>query len=291
MSRRETGALPPTHTIDATATSIASRFLVGAYETDGPGVWERLPHRHDFVELVYVRSGSGLHYVDADAVPIAPHQLFVIAPGQVHHWEPVEPVRGTLVLFREDFLTGVGGPDADTGVGVWETRALRPGPAERERLEHILAGLAAEAGMRDEHQELALRTLLTLLLVQCRRLSRDRSADALTPRRGLSAAFERIVRDRASASLTVAECARELAVTPGHLSEVVAVSTGRTPGEIIRGEVAREAQRLLARTELSCAQIAGQLGFDDASYFSRFFRRECGATPSAFRAGRTPRAA
>ncbi|WP_025157699.1 helix-turn-helix transcriptional regulator [Leifsonia aquatica] len=283
MTRRAPAALPPTHTIDATATSIAARFLVGPYETCGPGAWESQPHRHDFVELVYVTSGSGTHHVDTDTYPIQPDQLYVVAPGRLHHWQPEEPVRGTLVLFREDFLTGLGGPDA-VGAGAWASNALLPVGDDRARIERILAGLEAEMGMRDGHQELALRSLLTLLLVECRRLAVDHAAAPIGPRRGLSAAFERIVRERASAALTVAECARLLAVTPGHLSEVVAAATGRTPGEIIRSEVSREAQRLLARTELSCSQIATQLGFDDASYFSRYFRRECGLTPSAFRA-------
>ena len=47
--------------------------------------------------------------------------------------------------------------------------------------------------------------------------------------------------------------------------------------------VAGEAQRLLSRTSLTGAQIATSLSFDDPSYFSRFFRRETGVTPSAYR--------
>ena len=45
-----------------------------------------------------------------------------------------------------------------------------------------------------------------------------------------------------------------------------------------------EAQRELAYTTLSVKHIAYKLGFTDAGYFTRFFERETGATPSAWRA-------
>ncbi|WP_313329399.1 helix-turn-helix domain-containing protein, partial [Stutzerimonas balearica] len=52
----------------------------------------------------------------------------------------------------------------------------------------------------------------------------------------------------------------------------------------VNERLAREAQRQLAYTDLDVQQIARDLGFADAAYFSRFFRKQAGVTPSAFRA-------
>lgn len=82
------------------------------------------------------------------------------------------------------------------------------------------------------------------------------------------------------------ESARHLGVSEGYLSEAVKTSTGRTPGELIRQTRVHEAKRLLLRTELSVRQVAGRVGFGDAAYFCRFFRRETGASPGDFRRGR-----
>jgi AraC family transcriptional activator of pobA len=45
---------------------------------------------------------------------------------------------------------------------------------------------------------------------------------------------------------------------------------------------------MLLYTGESAARIAVALGFEDASYFSRFFRRMTGLSPSRFRAGAAP---
>jgi AraC family transcriptional activator of pobA len=44
-----------------------------------------------------------------------------------------------------------------------------------------------------------------------------------------------------------------------------------------------EAKRLLIYTDLTSAEVAYSLGFEDPSYFVRFFRRETGAAPIRFR--------
>ncbi|MBY8850498.1 helix-turn-helix domain-containing protein [Saccharothrix sp. MB29] len=77
--------------------------------------------------------------------------------------------------------------------------------------------------------------------------------------------------------------ADRIGVTPGHLTEVVKAATGRTPSQLVREARTREAQRLLARTDLSVRQVAGRVGFADPAYFCRFFRREAGTSPGEFR--------
>ena len=47
-----------------------------------------------------------------------------------------------------------------------------------------------------------------------------------------------------------------------------------------------EAQRLLVHAEQPVKQLAAELGFQDASYFGRFFRKRTGMTPEQFRANR-----
>ena len=68
-----------------------------------------------------------------------------------------------------------------------------------------------------------------------------------------------------------------------HLRNSVKEKTGRSPGHILRQEIALEAKRLLIHSELTAAEIGFKLGFDDPSYFGRFFKRESGLSPTAFR--------
>jgi AraC-like DNA-binding protein/mannose-6-phosphate isomerase-like protein (cupin superfamily) len=264
------------YNIEQRRTTLRGSALVGSFAEDGPGPHTTIPHRHDFVEIVWVHSGSGTHLIDASEFAARPGTLHIVAPGQVHCWHPDSTdIDGTLVLFREEFLTGPGGLPART----WSGGMATPDDTTAARIDRMLAELREELTGDDDDRDAVVRHQLSALLLVC---SREIVAPA-RPRHVLGVAFQRMVRERRSATLTVAECARRLNVTPNHLNEVVTADTGRTPGAIIRSAVLLEAQRMLARSPLSCAQVASALAFEDPSYFSRFFRRETGVTPSAYR--------
>ncbi len=74
-------------------------------------------------------------------------------------------------------------------------------------------------------------------------------------------------------------------MTTGYLTEAVKAATGRTPGQLVREARTHEAKRLLAHTGLTVRQVAARVGMADPAYFCRFFRRETGLSPGAFRRG------
>ncbi len=62
--------------------------------------------------------------------------------------------------------------------------------------------------------------------------------------------------------------------------------TGRTCNEFIAEMRMREAIRLLARDDLLVKEVAYRVGFEDANYFSRRFKRVVGKSPTSYRRGR-----
>lgn len=239
-----------------------------------------LPHRHDFTQVLFLESGEGIHHVDFEPFPIDAPQLFVLARGQVHHWESHEMPRGRLIIFSDEFLDAAGPlPDPVREITMLGASPVRPSVDGLRRTRRLFDALEDEAVAASSEAEVAIRALITAVLVECSRAS-GTGAKAHT---GLTRAFIKIALAEPDARLTVTECARRLGVTAGHLSDAVLTDAGTTPGRILRRAIAREAQRLLSGTDLSASQISGLLGFTEPSYFSRFFRREVGQTPSAFR--------
>ncbi|MDB6140706.1 MAG: AraC family transcriptional regulator, partial [Verrucomicrobiaceae bacterium] len=74
-----------------------------------------------------------------------------------------------------------------------------------------------------------------------------------------------------------------LGVSVNHLNEMVSEHTGHSAGDIIRQRRLLDAKRLLLHSDFSISEIGYQTGFDDPSYFSRFFRRYAHTTPADFR--------
>ncbi|MDL2223342.1 helix-turn-helix domain-containing protein [Bacteroidales bacterium OttesenSCG-928-M11] len=77
--------------------------------------------------------------------------------------------------------------------------------------------------------------------------------------------------------------AEQLRISPNHLNKVVKTVTGKTAIQLlneIRLELARE---YLTNSELSISEVAYQLGFEDPSYFSRYFKKGTGISPSEWK--------
>jgi AraC family transcriptional activator of pobA len=84
----------------------------------------------------------------------------------------------------------------------------------------------------------------------------------------------------------VGDYADRLGVSPKHLNDCVRATTGASASGTLHARLQLEARRLLLHTDLPVTEIADRLGFSDASYFVRFFKRLAGTTPRAFRAQR-----
>ena len=75
-----------------------------------------------------------------------------------------------------------------------------------------------------------------------------------------------------------------LKVSADHLSRTCRQLVQKSAMEILHERLMLEARRLLAYTPMPIAQVADQLGYDDPAYFSKFFSRAIGHTPSEYRA-------
>lgn len=71
--------------------------------------------------------------------------------------------------------------------------------------------------------------------------------------------------------------------SPKTLSNIFSKLDQKTPLQIIRERITIEAKRLILYTDKSFKEIAYELGFDDPTGFSRFFKKQSGLSPSTFR--------
>ncbi|MFJ4808954.1 helix-turn-helix domain-containing protein [Streptomyces longwoodensis] len=268
----------------------APPFAAGSFEEVGPlSRWDR-PHRHTFYELVHVTAGSGAHVVDLARWPVRPPQLTVVLPGQVHHWEGGRGPEGSLALFTDDFL--VDHPGDREVLRELATRCPFPLDAEHDRaIGCLFAELLAEHRQRAAGHESVLRSLLHVLVLRAARLpgpagrhtGRGDGPRAQGRSAAVAEAFTELVAGPGAAGWSVRQCADRLGVTPGYLTQAVRAATGRPPGRLLIEARVYRAQQLLAHTRLSVRQVAARTGFSDPAYFGRFFRRETGSSPGAFR--------
>jgi AraC-like DNA-binding protein len=67
------------------------------------------------------------------------------------------------------------------------------------------------------------------------------------------------------------------------LNAITKTTLGKTCSQLMDEAVILEAKRYLLATSQQINQIAFDLGYEDISYFSRFFKKHTGYSPEAFR--------
>lgn len=84
-------------------------------------------------------------------------------------------------------------------------------------------------------------------------------------------------------NITRTEIADYVHLNPEYLSRLFRESTGASLKEYILSEKIRQAEKLLEHSHLSIGVIAGKVGFDNLSHFSKTFRIATGKTPQEYR--------
>lgn len=125
---------------------------------------------------------------------------------------------------------------------------------------------------------------LGLVLMHLWRLSGARPASA-GPGGGaaLVQRFRQLIELHFRENLGIDGYASLLGSTRGRLHDACLKLTGETPLAIVHARLMDEARARLSQTDMSVEQVAFSLGFREAAYFNRFFRRHAGETPGAFR--------
>ena len=271
--------------VDPVQVVMVEDFDIGV--ADGEPVRE--PHRHDYHELIWIRSGSGHHLLDGQLVPIIPGTLTVIGRGQVHVFERARSVTGASVRFGDEILHE--GPLARSepswllaGCGRWTVTVPRD---HVDALESTIAMLAAEtARPPDVHSAQLQLHLLSLLLVWIERwydVQRTERRDADDAGVQIFRRFAGVLERDFAAHHDAAHYADALAMPPAALSQTLNRIIGRSTKELITDRVMLEASRLLRFTDKTMGEIAYATGFSDPLYFSRAFKRHNGHSPSAYR--------
>jgi AraC family transcriptional activator of pobA len=257
----------------------------GAGTGDGP----RRPHRHDYHELIWTRSGTGHHLIDGEVITVEPDTITLIGRGQVHVFARAAAIHGAVVRFGDELLFGDRAAGAKPGwlLGGRASRTIQVPPSDVARLESVIASLATETRRPADGSSLELqRHFLSVLLLWMERwydAARTRRRDADDADVQLYRRFVDVLERDFARHAATGHYADELRVPAAALSRALTSVRGRGTKELITDRRMLEAARLLRFTDLSVGEVAFRAGFADQLYFSRAFKRRTGAAPVAYR--------
>ena len=241
--------------------------------------WEIQPHRHDyFFQLLLVRAGGAQVEMDEINRTISGPALVVVPPGVVHGFRFVPGVEGVVLTLSSDFVhrsTSIADPlhqilESARLVSVTQDVADRLGRVSLEMLDIQMDRREGQGALLTAFAETWVRLAARSIDHAATGLLDDVRMDEL---RGL-------VEQHFHEQKPVSFYAQALGMTARNLGRLTQRHFGCSPKELINRRLALEARRLLLYSNASGRQIAAELGFDDPSYFSRFYARMTGRRPS-----------
>lgn len=257
--------------------------------------WTIRAHRHRnlFQILVIARGGGEMSY-EAAALPFAAPAAILVPPTVAHGFAfRPRATEGFVVSFTEDVAEALGDRKGEA-LARLKALAATPvvplaGAADIGRLGALCGALHEERFLARAGFRIAMRAYLALIAIEVARLAESRArsgAVTLAAADPTVEALRKLVEDNFRQERLLAFYAAALAMTPDRLNDHVKRATGVTAGHLIRQRVLTEAKRQLVFTAQPIQQIAYALAFSDPSHFARFFRKQTGLTPQAFREGR-----
>ncbi|HEV7378847.1 MAG TPA: helix-turn-helix transcriptional regulator [Dyadobacter sp.] len=246
------------------------------------------PHRHSFYHLVFFTKGSGSHTIDFQSFPVKNNQIYFMAPGQVHAWHFEGEMEGFVVnfsgtffqsfLLRQEYLESFFFLNSVT-----EDAVLNMSDELTDEVNIQFETLLQQSRKVGSLQVDMIRLILLQIFITIEHGHPHPSKLSAPLQNAVIRSFLKLIETNFIDKRLPGNYSEMLHVSPNHLNALAKEHLGKQAGEVIRERVLLEAKRLLIMPELTVAEIAYRLNFNDNSYFTRFFRKYAGMTPEAFR--------
>ncbi len=244
------------------------------------------PHKHDFFMTVLFTKGGGTHEIDFTNYKVAPGSVFMLRPGQTHNWKLSKESDGFIFFHSKDFYDSKSATEKVQDFPFFNSIHNSPHlllkNKTKEKIESVFFEIKKEYDENNVFKFQKLYSLVSLTYIELTRsyqpTKKIKSENYLSKLRQL----EELIDENYKSIKSPHDYAQMMAITEKHLNRISNTCLNKTTTDLISDRVILEAKRLLTHSKLPVNAIANELGFDDNSYFARFFKKKTGQTALEF---------
>lgn len=254
----------------------------------------RKAHAENHYQIIWFKKGSGRYFVNFKAYDIDENTLFFLSKNDIHYFDRNTDYKGVLIQFNEEFLI-----QNNSDIEFFFKQSLfnnQKHPSwtlnsdDTFILDEYLSLIKNEIADKHEssHEEL-LKCYLKVFLIQVQ--YRWRKSNTIDGRQILPEdkkqlqliKFVNLIEENYKKRIKISDYAGLLQISSRTLSDLTSQLLDKSPSEMIHERIIAEAQRLLLDTNYNINKIGYHLGFDDDSYFVKYFKKHTSISPLDFR--------
>ncbi len=253
------------------------------------GQMAAVPHSHSYYQIIWFFEEGGEHVVDFKTYSIKKNTVLFISKDHIHAFDNNLEVQGWLIHFNESFFMH---SDVDIFLkyNVFNSQENPCYIIDDDTA--ITASSYIDLIKKELSQkgmfgyEDSIRFSLKSLLINLERIHRKEGDMHLgfTNHYELQfAKYKELVEENYQKGLSVSDYAELLNISSKTLTTITKNVINKSASIVISERIILEAKRLLRFTTWQIGEIAFKLGFEDTSYFVKFFKRHVGVSPGNYR--------
>ncbi len=245
------------------------------------------PHRHsELFQLLVLQRGSLSVVLEEVELNISEPTTISLPPGYIHGFIFNKDTEGYILTLALPLLLDSNADllsaqlSSEPKVIPLTTRE----PATKQ-LYRLLELVSYELRYQNRDRILMCEHLVQSILIWLKRVSEEIQPEneTSTGTDPLLSRFKRLIEDHYIEHLPVGEYSEMLGVSPSTLNRRCRTHLGESALQLIHFRLTQEIKRRLTFTQRNLEVISLELGFEDPAYFTRFFKRETGLSPSEYR--------
>ena len=243
----------------------------------------------ELFKIIWNQSGLLSFYLDDIKFSLEKDELICLTSLQQPEFTELSEDYYILIFNREFYCIHENDHEVSCeGLLFWgssDMPVLQLNDSEKEKFESLFQVFLDEMDTNDKIQGEMLRMLLKRLIIKATRLARKQQfpEDMSGTQTELIRQFNILVEQHYKENHQVKSYARMLHKSPKTLSNVFAAAGHKTPIEVIHNRILVEGKRQLLKTDKTTSEITYELGFQEQSHFSRFFKNKTGVSPTEYR--------
>ncbi len=249
-------------------------------------IHRKLAHRDEHYQFVIQERGSTVMNVDFKTVALRAGHLLCILPGQVHSAVSARQSYAWIISVKREWIH-------ESYRFVLDTFAPNAGAVVADKtmlpaLYHSIT-LLNDMHVSGDHIRFlpqVLRGATDVCIGLCAGAYHGHGADndlTLSRPVQLLHQFRQLLVRHYLTLKSPAAYADKLHISLSYLNEVVKQQTGFSVSHLIQAQIITESRRILYYTDISIKELATRMGYEDYSYFCRYFKNATGMTPAAAR--------
>ncbi|RUT67959.1 helix-turn-helix domain-containing protein [Flavobacterium cupreum] len=243
-------------------------------------------HRHNFFLVLFLEKGKGEHSIDFTNYPVDDYSVFFMRPGQVHQLTLQQGSEGYLIQFNREFYA----PKEETVNFVLRKVSNKNycslSVENFRKFSSQLSFIFEEYTQKKDRYKEAIKASLEILFIELARQSKNPKEITNDGSKYSQEQLEELLELLQKHIVThkqVTQYAEMMHLTTFQLNKITKEIIGKTCSQLINEQIILETKRNLLATSNQVNQIALDLGFEDPSYFIRFFKKYTHFSPEVFR--------